>query len=634
MPLLLRAKVERDGTGAGANEQASWENSLPALAKILVRADRADVEIYIEVDVPHFSGQADAVLHGVHPQTSKASFVVVELKQWTDVTLDGPRSALCRVPHYRRPKPHPVAQVRKYVHRYLAYHPDIAEDPDGIVGIAYLHNAGAKDAAAIASQPEDLSGMLYTADTEDLLVEALARRFAPQSATHVADDPFSSVELRTPRPQSAVLAGVLAGEEQFELLGDQNLAYGAVMKAVNSARMTGGRHAVVVTGGPGTGKTAIAIQAVADLLADDAKVKYATGSSALLDAIRKVSITGRELTRRRAPFVSLRAFAEAAPGALDVIICDEAHRISEVSKTAWWTSPSGKSQLAELMDAAPVTVFLLDAYQTVRADEIGTNKYICETALARGMTLWTVDLHHQFRCSGSLEYVEWTHRLLGLDEHHSAGPWSGRGMQVQVVDRPEDMDAVLAKERQRGASTRIAAGFCWPWTKMWVDGKPVDDIVIGNWRRPWNTYKASQGDPFPPAPLWAVDDRGTGQIGCIYTAQGLEYDWAGVIIGEDLVWRDGRWLTDPGKCSDRKAPKRDPLLFERYVKHVYKVLLTRGRLGTVIYACDEETRAHLKKLISRETVQPSRAVGDKHNRTAESAQGLHLATGAMPGRTG
>ena len=146
----------------------------------------------------------------------------------------------------------------------------------------------------------------------------------------------------------------------------------------------------------------------------------------------------------------------------------------------------------------------------------------------------------------------------------------------------------------------MAAGFCWPWSDPSLDGSLVPDVVIGDWSRPWNLRGDRAVGGAPPSALWATDPAGFGQVGCVYTAQGFEYDWNGVIVGPDLVWRDGRWaaVRDANKDPDLRSRTRvTDHEFERLVRNVYKVLLTRGMIGTIIYSADLETRAMLRSLI-------------------------------------
>jgi uncharacterized protein len=87
-------------------------------------------------------------------------------------------------------------------------------------------------------------------------------------------------------------------------------------------------------------------------------------------------------------------------------------------------------------------------------------------------------------------------------------------------------------------------------------------------------------------------------VGCVYTAQGFEYDWSGVILGPDLVWRDGRWVSQPGKSHDSAVKRALPDEFDQAIRNTYKVLLTRGMVGTLIFSADAETQEMLSGLLS------------------------------------
>jgi uncharacterized protein len=191
--------------------------------------------------------------------------------------------------------------------------------------------------------------------------------------------------------------------------------------------------------------------------------------------------------------------------------------------------------------------------------------------------------------------------LLGLGGKKPVA-WTGDDhFKVAVAGSPYELEAMLRDRLAAGYSARMAAGYCWPWSDPRADGSLVPEVVIGDWSRPWNLRGNRAVGGAPPAALWATDPAGFGQVGCIYTAQGFDYDWNGVIIGPDLVRRDGHWVTirdankdpqlrDPAKVTDHE--------FGRLVRNVYKVLLTRGMVGTVIYSPDPETQRFLASLAS------------------------------------
>ncbi|NUR96736.1 MAG: DUF2075 domain-containing protein, partial [Kribbellaceae bacterium] len=285
----------------------------------------------------------------------------------------------------------------------------------------------------------------------------------------------------------------------------------------------------------------------------------------------------------------------------EVLICDEAHRIRRVSTNRWTKKHlrSDRPQIDELMAAARVPVFLLDEHQVVRPGEMGTVAAIREHADRLKLTVRQIDLDAQFRCGGSRKYEEWVLGLLGLDGLRPI-PWTGdEHFAVHLADGPEELEHTLRGKLTEGFGARITAGYCWPWHEPRADDSLEPDVRIGTWERPWNAKSENSVGDAPPSALWATADGGFEQIGCVYTAQGFEYDWNGVIIGPDLVARDGRLITQrwesrdpdlrPKSVSDHDA--------DRLIRNTYKVLLTRGMMGTYIYSADKETQEFLTALL-------------------------------------
>jgi len=237
---------------------------------------------------------------------------------------------------------------------------------------------------------------------------------------------------------------------------------------------------------------------------------------------------------------------------------------------------------------AHVPVFLLDEHQVVRPGELGSVEEMTAAADRLGLDVRVVQLDGQFRCGGSRAYETWVLRLLGL-EPDGPMPWEGdEHFDVRLADSPDELERQLAEQQGGGYSARMSAGYCWPWGDTRPDGTRVDDVVIGGWRRPWNKDTSAGGAP--GGPFWSSDPAGFGQVGCVCTAQGFECDWSGVILGPDLVWRGDRWVAQPGRSFDT-AVKRAPVgEFDSAVSNTYKVLLTRGMLGSLLYSTDPETQ--------------------------------------------
>ena len=309
------------------------------------------------------------------------------------------------------------------------------------------------------------------------------------------------------------------------------MPYNYVLHAVERARAANTKTAVIVSGGPGSGKSVIALSLLGELSRQGRTVLHATGSRSFTHTLRKVA--GARAPRVQKMFQYFNSFMAAEPNDLDALILDEAHRIRETSVSRWTRAEhrTGRPQIEELLAAARVPVFLLDEFQVVRPGEQGTVEDIAEHAAALGLAVERIHLDAQFRCGGSQEYVLWVKRLLDL-EPGGPIPWIGDPhFEVQVVDSPAEMEAHLEAKLADGYSARMAAGYCWPWSDPRPDGTLVPDVQLGDWRRPWNLKGDRSVGGAPAAALWATDPAGFGQVGCVYTAQGFEYDYAGVILG-------------------------------------------------------------------------------------------------------
>jgi hypothetical protein len=299
-------------------------------------------------------------------------------------------------------------------------------------------------------------------------------------------------------------------------------------------------------------------------------------------------------------FSYFNSFMTTDPNSLDVIVCDEAHRIRETSANRYTKAElrTGKPQLHELLSVARVPVFLLDSNQVVRKGETGTPEYIEEEAKNLGLQTIRVDLDGQFRCGGSRLYENWISGLLQLDGD-KAFPWEkDSNFQVEVLRSPEEMEEKLRLKNQEGYKARITAGYCWTWNDPKSDGTLPNDVVVGTWAKPWNVKSDRSVGGYLSGELWAIDPKGFDQIGCVYTVQGFEYDWNGVIIGPDLVWRNDRWVAVPSGSKDPAMRGIDSSNYERLIKNTYKVLFTRGLMGTYLFSTDPETQNYLVNLLS------------------------------------
>ncbi|MER6946818.1 DNA/RNA helicase domain-containing protein [Nonomuraea sp. NPDC000554] len=585
------------GRRSSPSEVRSWQRSLPVLARDLADAGLHRVEMLVEYKLPLTSKRADVVLAGVHPRTGEDSYVVVELKQWSRaepselgehlVIVDGMPGGDTL---------HPAEQVRRYCEYMCDFLGVLSDKPNAVYGAAYLHNAMDLDVDGLSDQVRDERSRLFTKQRRGEFLRYLSERLSDKPGADAADRLLSSAV--APSKQLMTYASKEIRErEQFTLLDEQQVAYELVMGAVDKARRADSKQVVIVTGGPGSGKSVIALSLLGELYRQGRSALHATGSQSFTQTMRRYP--GRGSTRIKNLFKYFNSFTDAEQNGMDVLICDEAHRIRETSTNRFTPAArrTGRSQLDELLSAARVPVFLLDQHQVVRPGELGTVASIEHYARAKGYDVRFVSLDEQFRCGGSRKYEQWVLRLLGLAD---GGPmeWDGdEDFQVRLADSPQELEAFLGGQT---GTARMTAGYCWPWSDPRADDTLVNDVVIGDWARPWNVKKDRAVGDYPPSMLWASEPNGFGQVGCVYTAQGFEYDWNGVILGPDLAVQDGQLFTvreenrDPAFKSRKTVPNSD---FDQLVRNVYKVLLTRGMRGTVIYAVDPELRDFLAGLM-------------------------------------
>lgn len=591
----------RSGKSAPSNsERRSWEKSLPILADDLQLAGLTDIDVLLEYRLPLTSQRVDAILTGKHPQTGEPSIVLVELKQWSEVAVFEDDPHLITVPGYPSPKLHPSRQVAGYRDYLVNYLTDLHLHGDWVEAAAYVHGVATEHADAALTSGA-VEAPVFTAKNRDEFQAYLTERLAGDATSRAV-----SVLQRSSVAPSTKLMEVAAEEvrerERFTLLGNQQLAVDMITHEIGRATRGDTKRVIVVKGGPGSGKSAIALSALGDLARGGQSVLHATGSRSFTQTMRKIA--GHRSRSTQSLFKYFNSFAQAEADSIDVLIADEAHRIRETSNNRFTKAAnrSDRLQIDELVSAAKVPVFLLDDKQIVRHGELGSTTDIVNFAKARGYEATVIELAEQFRCGGSAAYVEWVEQIFGLTEADpmDASMPEDDPFQVQIVDSPWELERTLKDKKESGYTARITAGFCWPWSDPTPHGL-IDDVVLGEWTRPWNNKSDRRIGTAPPSALWATEDGGFDQVGCVYTAQGFEFDWAGVILGPDILWRDGHFETVRSANKDpqfRSAGQVPDERFDELVRQVYKVLLTRGMIGTVIYSPDEQTRNALRELLT------------------------------------
>ncbi len=582
-------------------EVNSWRNSLRAMAQVIQHADLMDNGVLLEYQLPLSSKRLDCMISG-RGSSGLDEAVIVELKQWEGCaasTADNLVSSWVGGRH--REMAHPSVQVGQY-HQYLEdCHSAFYEGatPIRLGACCYLHNYSPKAndplleekfASILASYP------LFAADGVDELSEFLKQRLASGGGRSVLDRIESST-FRAGRKLMEHVAGTIDGQRTWILLDEQLVVFEKILDLVRSKLNGRKKQVVIIRGGPGTGKSVIAIKLLAELLRRNVNAHYATGSKAFTETLW--SILG---SRSKALLRYFNSYKNAEYGTVDVLICDEAHRIRETSNIRFTPKAlrSTKPQVHEILDASKLSIFFVDDRQVVRPNEIGSSLYIRDQATQRDCELSEFELEVQFRCAGSDGFVNWINNTLGIERTANV-LWDGaEGFEFKIVDTVWDLEAEIRARASEGATARVAAGFCWPWSKPRPDGTLVEDVVVGDYRRPWDAkpgnWKLAPG--IPSASLWATDPNGIEQVGCVYNIQGFEVDYIGVIWGRDLVYDfDAQeWVGNKKESSDQVV-KRSKERFVDLVRNTYRVLLSRGLKGCYIYFMDKDTERFVRSRV-------------------------------------
>ena len=383
----------------------------------------------------------------------------------------------------------------------------------------------------------------------------------------------------------------------YVLLDSQRVVYERVLTEVRKATQRPRKKTIVlVRGGPGTGKSVVALQLLGDLNREGIGTMHATGSSAFTSNLRKLLGRNSESVLRY-----FHNFGRLTPSTLDCLILDEAHRIRQTSNLQYTAAVlrTDKAQVRELADAAKVSVFFIDDLQIVRPKEVGSAELVRQTARDISAELLEYELEAQFRCGGSEGYVNWIDNTLGIRDTPNVMWNHSDPYEFRIVDSVQDLEAIIRRQNTNGDTARLVAGYCWRWSKPDKDGQLLPDVEVDNWKMPWNAKpdasRLARG--IPKAIYWASDPNGINQVGCVYTAQGFEFDYAGVIFGPDLVYdpNTASWVGNKKASYDRtvKTAKTSEH-FVKLVQNTYRVLLTRGMKGCYVYFMDANTRNFFK----------------------------------------
>lgn len=596
---ILEAFERRLGHSTSQSEVAAWKNSMQYMNNALVSAGISpDAGVAIEFRIPQTAKRIDFILTG-QDGAGRDSAVIVELKQWSEAKAthkDGVVETF--VGGTRREVEHPSYQAWSYAWFIRDYNEAAHDDRVLLRPCAYLHNL--EDSSALNSPFYDA----YTSEAP-LFARSDAERLQRFLRLHIHKGDHKTVLYRIEqgriRPSKNLadhLSSLIQGNREFVLLDEQKLVYEAALAKARKADETGRKQVLIVEGGPGTGKSVVAIHLLVSLTNQDLVAQYVTRNAAPREVYEQKLTGAMRRTRIRNLFKSSGSYIDAEPNSLDALIVDEAHRLN---KKSGLYGNLGDHQIAELIRASRFSIFFVDEDQRVTFKDVGEKGLIADIARSEGAEVCEGTLSSQFRCNGSDGYLAWLDKLLDI-RPTANDDFENVDFDLRVFDSPRDLhDRIIELNRINGKS-RVVAGYCWDWKGK--KDPSIKDVRIEafDYEAKWNLDKDGK--------LWIVVPGSEQEVGCIHTCQGLELDYVGVIIGLDLVIRNGKVTTNAAKRSNqdqsirgykgwlKREPEKARAAADRIIKNTYRTLMTRGQKGCFVFAVDPETSAWLQMQVN------------------------------------
>ena len=575
-------------------EYQSWENSLKEMS-ILLNDKEIDelIKVAIEYRVPNTSYRIDFILTGLDEKDNK-NIIIVELKQWQKAektNKDGVVKTF--VGGDQRLVTHPAYQADSYGKMISNFNSDIYENGIEIKTCSYLHNFEEIYRKEIEN---DFYSEIISESPLFLKNDAVAFRefIVKYVKKHDDGDILYKIENGKIKPSKSLqdtLGKMLKGNEEFIMINEQKVVYSTILKAVDDAITLNKKTTVIIEGGPGTGKSVIAINILVALR--DKLVSYVTKNlaprSVYFSKLRKENFKVNYINNL---FKSSGSFIDSKNNEFDCLIVDEAHRLNEKSGLY---GNDGFNQIYEIIKASKVSVFFIDEDQVVTTKDYGEIQRIKEIALELGSEVISgkdYKLKSQFRCNGSDGYIAFLDDLLNI--RNTANFEIDLAYDFKVFDDLVEMNKQLYKKNTNN-KTRLLAGYCYEWKSKNKSKDEIYDIEIDNFKAKWNFSNSS---------TWAIDEDSFDQVGCIHTSQGLEFDYVGVIIGKDLIY-DKEVKTDYLKRAKTdhslKGVKssKNFVLADRIIKNTYRTLMSRGQKGCYIYCEDKPLANYIKSRINK-----------------------------------
>jgi hypothetical protein len=585
--------LEKLGQKLSDSEKRSIKRASQEMRSVLSIAKIPDdIRIGLEYKIPITSRRIDFIISG--SDGNQDHLIIVELKQWDRVYKTEYPSV---VQVGNREYVHPSWQAYSYRSTIEYFNEAVTVNNINLESVAFLHDYK-------IDYYEDLTDEIYKEAIGFAPVfiendyEKLGNFIGQYIKYGSKKDILYEIEQGKIRPSKMLidaLSKMLNGNEEFVLLDEQKMIadyiYYKAIKQTRENKIKNKKKVFIVEGGAGTGKSLIAIDLLSKFITKKAlNAFYVAKSSYVKENYIK------QLTRNVPRFKMLRnlfkgsgSFIDSKLNEIDCLIVDEAHRLTERTKIAWFYK--GENQVKEIINAAKVSVFFIDSKQQIDIKDFGSKEEIRKWADYYGADIYEGEkfiLNNQFRCNGSDEYIAWVESILYNERNNEA--YKDIDYDIKVFDNIMEMKkAVVSKNINNKA--RIISGDVFPWISM--KDKSQIDININNFHAQWNRTKT-----------FATDKNAIDEVGCIHTTQGMEFEYIGLIIGNDLLYRNNKVVTDfsrhPEGAGEFKRPHQrkinpsDKDIIDQLIRNTYRVLFTRGQKGCYIYCMDNQLSEYIK----------------------------------------
>lgn len=594
--IIFEAYKSATGRSTGRSEIDSWINSLQCMDRVLNDDEIPnDAGVAIEYHLPQTSKRIDFILTG-KDSSRRESAVLVELKQWQHACLTSSDAiVLTQFRHGEREVPHPSYQAWSYKRLLEDFNQTVQKDDIRLYPCAYLHNYEEDGIITHPFYAEHIRNAPLFLKKDALKLQQFIKAHVRYGDKDRIMYRIDHGKIKPSKNLADELRSMLTGNEAFILIDDQKVVFETAIRLAKQAAADHKKKVLIVEGGPGTGKSVVAINLLVALTGGELVAQYVTRNSAPR-LVYSAKLTGSmRQTHINNLFSGSGTFHAVEEETFDCLIVDEAHRLNQKSGMF---NHLGENQIKEIIKAAKFSVFFIDEDQKVTLKDIGDKEEIRRWAADLGAEVTELGLESQFRCNGSDGYLAWLDNTLQIRETPNEILETDE-FDFRVLDSPSALHALIREKNREKNKARLVAGYCWKWISKKTPS--LKDIVIGDYRATWNLDSDGQA--------WIIKPDSVNEVGCIHTCQGLEVDYIGVIVGPDLVVRNGkvatrakmRASTDKSIHGWKALVKKDPdnanARLDAIIKNTYRTLMTRGQKGCYVYFVDDVTRQYFEKRI-------------------------------------